>query len=142
MFRSERGLVDTFCRSVRTGASPWPILGYRREFEFDRGRPDFIAVVEGKPDSFVLSVEAKLREWRRALDQAYRNTCFAHVSFVLLPPTVLDAARRSEYEFSRRGVGLCTIRNNQVVVAIAARIQEPVQLWLSQQARKEARYRC
>jgi len=36
----------------------------------------------------LIAVEAKLKDWKYALHQAYRNTCFARQSFVLLPKAV------------------------------------------------------
>src|SRR2546427_5324293 len=46
-------------------------------------------------DALPISFEAKLKDWRYALDQAYRNTCFAHKSYVVVPEaTALTALDR------------------------------------------------
>ena len=76
-FANEKMLVDqllfllqgqsTFCGPVRV--TP--------EFFDSRGRTDVVAVDQ---DETLIAFEAKLTDWKTALHQAYRNTCFAHTS--------------------------------------------------------------
>jgi len=78
-----------------------------------------------------MTFEAKLKDWRRALHQAYRNTAFATTSYVLLPKEVAECAINFEEEFISRSVGLCYIDGQEVVIAIHAQLNEPVQPWLT-----------
>ncbi len=76
----EQHLVEDFCAVLQTRNTPWGEVTLTREFGFTRGRADVIAV---DTDGNVLAFEAKLEKWRVALQQAYRNTCFANFSVIL-----------------------------------------------------------
>ena len=54
----------------------------------------------------IVAVEAKLRDWRRALYQASRYLDYAGESWVVLEHVALAAALDHIEEFARRGVGL------------------------------------
>jgi hypothetical protein len=54
----------------------------------------------------IVAVEAKLRDWRRALYQAAQNAAYASHSWVVLDLTALPNASRNVDEFVRRGIGL------------------------------------
>src|SRR5438876_9276871 len=105
-YASERELVDDFTRALADGLEAWGSVDFAEEFYYLRGRTDVVALTA---DGAVLAFEAKLLDWKEALHQAYRNTCFAHESYVVLPCHVARRAIRSDAEFTRRGVGLCTV---------------------------------
>jgi hypothetical protein len=69
------------------------------------------------------------------MHQAYRNTCFAHESYVVLPEPIARRASAHEYEFKRRAVGICYVSEGQVHVCLPARSREPIQPSLSRVAR-------
>jgi hypothetical protein len=130
-FPDERTLVHSFVEYLRTAQSPWGPLEIAVEFFYQRGRVDVIAsTTEGD----VVAFEAKLTRWRDALQQAYRNTCFAHRSYVLLPRAAARIAARYEVEFSRRRVGLCYLEGSELVVAFHPSREEPIQPWLAEEA--------
>lgn len=105
------------------------------EFYYQRGRADVVAL---SSSGEVIAFECKLTRWKDALHQAYRNTCFAHMSYVVLPEdTALLAARYAE-EFRRRGVGICYLADDQVVTLQEAHRRTPLQPWLSGQATAHA----
>jgi hypothetical protein len=54
----------------------------------------------------IVAVEAKLRDWRRALYQAAQHAAYASHSWVVLDLAALPNARRHAHEFEIRGVGL------------------------------------
>ena len=66
----------------------------------------------------LMAFEAKLKDWRYGLDQAYRNTCFAHKSYVVVPeatalPTNRELAK-DELPFFRATIESCqTAEPNQ-----------------------------
>ena len=132
-FLSEEQLVNTFLEALTVG-SPWGALASNSEFDFRRGRTDVVAVDSG---GRVYAFEAKLSKWKDAMRQAYRNTCFAHQSYVLLPKETAIRASRCLNEFSRRGVGICYI-DGGVVILQEAEEQTPIQPWLSNLAARHA----
>jgi hypothetical protein len=112
MFDSEGALVDKFLTCLRT-VSPWGKVMAGVEFFYQRGRTDVVAVDD---DGRVIAFEAKLLKWREALQQAYRNTCFAHRSYVVLPRHTAMLAHRYSAEFALRGIGICYIWQEGVIV--------------------------
>ena len=129
LYSSEQELVENFLEHL-TG-EPWDIVGVGIEFNYMRGRADVVALL---PSNEVIAIEAKLCKWRIALQQAYRNRCFADKSYVLLPDTVAQIASRYEYEFDRRGVGICCIQDGHICIIKEAIADEPIQPWLRQVA--------
>lgn len=130
-YRSEDFLVDDFCSVLESENSPWGGVQFIREFAYGRGRTDVVAVDhEGR----VLAFEVKLERWMDAMQQAYRNTCFAHLSYVVLPQSTVKRARRRMWEFARRCVGICYVKDGAVVVSLPAGWQNPVQPWLCRTA--------
>ena len=135
-YETEKALVDQFVNSLGAITSPWGALQTAREFFYQRGCTDVIALAE---DGRILAFEAKLTKWRDALHQAYRNTCFAHSSYVLLPKGVAISAQRYTSEFLQRGVGLCYFGGDEegYVVLVEAGDTQPLEPWLSSQAALE-----
>ncbi|HUU17528.1 MAG TPA: hypothetical protein VMW72_10285 [Sedimentisphaerales bacterium] len=130
-YRTEDFLVEDFCSILESEKSPWGTLEFVREFPYGRGRTDVVAVdLEGR----VLAFEVKLERWTDAMHQAYRNTCFAHLSYVVLPESTINRAQRYVWEFARRCVGMCYVKDSSVVVSLPATWQNPVQPWLSRTA--------
>jgi|GEM_PF-1776810 hypothetical protein len=127
-YLTETALLDEFLCHLERFPSPWGAVQVAREFFYRNGRTDVIALAS---DGCVLAFEAKLERWRAALHQAYRNTCFAHRSYVVLPKEVALRAQRYTAEFDRRGVGLCYVDKEGLVVLKEATKSEPIQPWLS-----------
>lgn len=57
----------------------------------------------------VIAVEAKLRDWRKAIRQAYRDKLFANRAYVALPECYASAAISNIAEFQRAAVGLVVL---------------------------------
>jgi len=131
MFDNEKSLVDSFIDSLETIPSPWGELKLGSEFFYQRGRTDLVAVSNnGK----VIAFEAKLKKWRIALQQAYRNRCFADFSYVLLPTYSANLAYKNLDEFILRGVGICCVSEDGFEILHEALLTEPIQPWLREQA--------
>jgi hypothetical protein len=135
-FRSEENLVDRFVSLLETDQTPWGKVAFSREFDYSRGCTDVVAVGGA---GMLIAVEAKLEDWKRALHQAYRNTCFAHRSYVLLPKEVALSAAVFGAEFERRGVGLCYIEGASVVVVYDSPSTSPLEPWLASEAISQVR---
>lgn len=74
----------------------------------------------------IFAVEAKLRDWRRALAQAIRYKDFAHASWVLLDEAFVFPAAQNLNEFRRCNVGVaaCDLQGN-ISVLFRPNIQTP-----------------
>ena len=128
VFGSERELVAQFVAALVADGAPWGYLRVTSEFFYGRGRVDVLGACEKKR---VIAFEAKLTRWREALHQAYRNTCLAHRSYVVLPAHVAARALSSQREFQKLGVGLCTLIDGRVVILLDVPPTDPIQPWLA-----------
>ena len=130
-FETESKLVDSFVGLLETNRTPWGCVRFAREFDYSRGRTDVIAFANAET---LIAIEAKLKDWKCALHQAYRNTCFAHRSFVLLPKAVALTARVYLAEFEKRGVGICYIDDAGLIVLHDSPHTPPHEPWLAREA--------
>lgn len=130
MYRTEQELVEEFTNNLSSD-DQWKLSVYSTEFNYMRGKTDVVLVA---PSKEIIAIEAKLSKWRVALQQAYRNLCFANKSYVLLPYEVAQVACQYEFEFDIRGVGIFCLINDAIVVVKEAISNNPVQPWLTQAA--------
>lgn len=131
-FANERTLVTLFVSHLSADRSPWGAVQVATEFFYQRGRTDIVAYAA---DESLIAVEAKLRDWRTALHQAFRNRCFAHRSYVLLPKAAAFRAHRYAGEFDRRRVGICYLEDGDIIVLHPSIKSEPLEPWLSLRAK-------
>tara|TARA_R100000935_G_C2826257_1_gene162464 strand:- start:952 stop:1617 length:666 start_codon:yes stop_codon:yes gene_type:complete len=61
------------------------------------------------------AIEAKLKDWKRALKQAYRYKWFAEFAFVVLDEHNSSSALKNLLYFEKYNVGLATINRNGVL---------------------------
>lgn len=116
MFRWETELVDAFVQS-----EPWRLVekdGWKsvvaREVDGYFGVPDVMIGLIGQSRSGArltrsFAFEAKLRDWRKALVQAYRYRAFSEYSYVVLDEAKAQAAVENLDLFERSSVGLVTV---------------------------------
>lgn len=64
------------------------------------------------PVGCIVSIEAKLRDWQRALRQAYRYREFSNQSWVLMDAGRVAPALQNLQQFTRAGVGLASINTS------------------------------
>jgi len=103
------------------------------EFNYDSGRTDVLAL-SGFGEVFAF--EAKLRNWRKALHQAWRNTSHAQRAYVVMPACASGPARANLRKFEVLGVGLCVIDEvGGVTTLLDSNSFEPVIPWLHEKAR-------
>lgn len=138
-FHTEKALTEALVRHLRRISNPWGRVRVTREFFYHRGRTDVVALTR---DGTILAFEAKLKNWREALHQAYRNSCFAHGTYVVVPKSTALLAHRYSAEFESRHVGLCVVSRNALIVLHEARPSKPLQPWLSGQAAAQAMNQC
>ena len=128
MHKTERNLVRQFVRGLRDVSCPWGKVGVSREFDYSRGRADLVVAAED--GNHLIAFEAKLKRWRDALQQAYRNLCFAHSSYVILPRRTALRAQLYAGEFAYRNVGLCYIERDRINVVLTSEKSIPIEPWL------------
>jgi hypothetical protein len=131
VYSTEKLLVDQFVRVLGSGENPWGPVAVSCEFFYSRGTTDVVALTDNE---VLIAFEAKLKDWRCALDQAYRNTCFAHKSFVVVPKSTAYTAFAYIAEFRRRGVGLCYLDGEGLTVLEEPAVSTPIEPWIAAKA--------
>jgi hypothetical protein len=76
-------------------------------------------------NNYVISIEFKLKNWRRALVQAYRYKGFSHKSYVFLDEAYSNKALESLHEFIQSNVGLCTVNENVITFHYDPKEEKP-----------------
>lgn len=76
----------------------------------------------------IAAVEVKVADWRKAVEQASRNSIFAHRSFVALPEGVARRVRR-EVAFQKSGVGLLGISDDDRVQVVRSAVRRQPRVW-------------
>jgi hypothetical protein len=134
MYRLEQELVDSFVVALKHTKSEFGgELKLTTEFNYNRGRTDIVAI---NTSSKIIAFEVKLEKWKEALHQAYRNTCFAHYSYIVVPESTAYRALKHSRDFSRISIGICYLSStNQIVIPLNATQGEPLQKWLRDRAR-------
>lgn len=129
MYELEKFLIDDFKESLCHSENAFDIADFAFEFYYQSGRVDIIGLTD---DRKLIAFEAKLTRWRTAVNQAYRNSSFAHYSYVLLPTDVISNAIKRKHEFERRGLGLCSVSPEGISIEIFAPQRDPLLPWLTQ----------
>lgn len=116
-FQSEKALARA-ARDVAQGLREelGRALGVRYEVPAPGGIPDLIFFLRDQEAlDYVVTVEFKLRDWRRALLQAFKNRNFGNEAYVVLDPARLQPALNNLSQFQRANVGLATIERGGAV---------------------------
>ena len=90
----------------------------------------------------VIAIEAKLRRWREAVDQAATYRRFANRSFVALPQAMIERTSGIRDACRARGLGLIAVCSNGVHVVRPADRHRPVSwewVWIVAQAGPKSR---
>lgn len=114
---TEKSLVDNLLKN--DVSFPWRTNNKIRcltEVQVTKNRVDIVYFEEkgGSEIGFVAAVEAKLRDWRRALQQAYRDKLFADRVYVAVPEEFSSPAISNISEFRRASVGLIVVGDNGI----------------------------
>ena len=72
-----------------------------------------------------IAIEAKLKDWRRALKQAYRYKWFSNKSFVFLPIENIKVPKKNITLFEKYNVGLAGVSKNKGIEVIFSPKEEP-----------------
>lgn len=134
-FASEDELVARLVSMLKSGKTQWGPMDVEKEWDYVSGFTDVLACTRAGTGE-ILAFEAKLRDWRTALHQAYRNTTFARRAFVVMPQDAAARPAMCAHEFKRRGVGLIAVGNVSMEFLIdAPRVEDPlISPWKYEQA--------
>jgi hypothetical protein len=72
----------------------------------------------------IITIEAKVAHWQKAVTQAARNRIFAHRSFVALPQRVAERVK-DEQQFRLLGLGLLAVAGDDVILLRDSRRHQP-----------------
>ena len=116
-FRSEAALVRRGRRLVRAALRDVEgQVGARYEVQVPGVVPDLVIYLkEGGAVQYVITIEFKLGDWRRAVNQAFRHRNFGNEAYVVLDQARADSAMQHLEVFEHANVGLVTIDTKDVV---------------------------
>ena len=77
------------------------------------GRPDIL--LKSKKNKKIITIELKLKNWKRALAQAYKYKSFSDVSYVCMDEAYLNSVEKHLDMFEKYNIGLITISKNKKV---------------------------
>ncbi|GAB4036697.1 hypothetical protein [Spirosoma jeollabukense] len=108
-FNSEAEMAKHFFSYIKGGSSL--VL---QEYQGLFGIPDFILFDSSlKNEYYIISVELKLKNWRRALIQAFRYLNFSNKSFVILDEKYVNPAINNLAVFKQYNIGLGSFNVDQ-----------------------------
>lgn len=73
----------------------------------------------------IISIEAKLKNWKRALIQAYKYRCFSKKSYVYMDDEYIEAPLENIDEFKKFNIGLAGVSNEKIKIYYEPEEMEP-----------------
>jgi len=84
------------------------------EFRAPVGIPDYMLVEKnGNSIAYITSIELKLKNWKRALKQAFKYRCFSNESFVVMDEARIRPAYENLATFIHYNIGLASLSKNE-----------------------------
>ena len=86
-------------------------IEYYKEFRGLAGRPDYLIIQKEtklQNINYIITVELKLRNWQRALEQAYRYSTYSNESFVIMDSDFVHNAVNNLNQFKKFNIGLAS----------------------------------
>ena len=88
----------------------------KQEVEGLVGRPDIL--LKSKKDKKIITIELKLKNWKRALAQAYKYKSFSDVSYVCMDDSNIASIIKHLDMFKKYNIGLLTISKSKKVTIV------------------------
>ena len=114
-FNSEKALSETAIENglIDKISEMFYEFNYQEREPFEIfGIPDYIAASVPENECqpiFLVAIEFKLRNWRRALEQGFKYRSFADIVYVVLDEANSSSALRHIDMFTRSNIGLITL---------------------------------
>lgn len=84
-----------------------------QEFSGLFGRPDYLIIEkEAGAVQYVISIELKLKNWRKGLDQAFKYRSFSNLSLVVIDEAQVNLLENVLEEFKHYNIGLGVFNKN------------------------------
>lgn len=131
MFNYEADLVNTFISHIDSNILDLDIINYCSEFNYNNGKTDLIAICI---NNRLIAFEAKLKNIKKVINQAYRNTAFANYSYVVLPADKYEIQKKYEADFIDMKIGVILVDNENSWIELEAIDNKPVLPWLHEKA--------
>lgn len=77
------------------------------------GRPDIL--LKSKKNKKIITIELKLKNWKRALAQAYKYKSFSDISYVCMDESNIESVLKHLNMFKKYNIGLITISKKKKV---------------------------
>ena len=107
MFKNEQEMVWTLISILKNKSLS---INQARDFIIMReveglvGRPDIL--LKSKKSKKIITIELKLKNWKRALAQAYKYKSFSDISYVCMDESNVDAVLKHLDMFEKYNIGL------------------------------------
>jgi hypothetical protein len=85
---------------------------YLKECQGLFGVPDFVYYAIQQHEVSIISFELKLKDWKRAVKQAFRYKSFSNISYVVLSAKNANAALNNIEMFEKYNIGLAKFDSN------------------------------
>ena len=86
---------------------------FKQEVDGLIGRPDLL--LKNKNNKKIITIELKLKNWKRALAQAYKYKSFSDISYVCMDQKNISPALEHIEMFKKYNIGLITIDNKNII---------------------------
>lgn len=115
MFKTEEKMVNTCVKELRNNYRDI-VLEPNGLF----GIPDIMI-----KDKEVVSIEAKLKNWKRALIQAYKYRSFSKKSYVFMDIDYINAPLENLDEFKKYNIGLGSVSDKGIYIYHEPNVESP-----------------
>lgn len=136
MFTSELELSSAFKEILPN--SEWAESQCIEEVKGISGIPDYILIRETENNNIAVGIELKLKNWKRAMRQAFRYRAFCEQSYVIIDNARIKPALKSIEDFINFNVGLASIdiHSKSLEIHYKPKIEEPFSLNLKNKLHK------
>lgn len=76
-------------------------------------------------DKQIISIEAKLKNWKRALEQAYKYRLFSEKSYVYMDEDYINAPLKNIENFKKFNIGLVGVSEKKMTTYFEPKQEEP-----------------
>ncbi|MCS5422204.1 MULTISPECIES: hypothetical protein [Psychrilyobacter] len=106
MFKKELDMSDDFKKFLSKQFKN-KSFDYIFELEGITGIPDCILFEKSKKNlKYIVTLEFKLKNWKRAIEQAIKATLYSNLVFVVMDKQGINAALKNIDDFKKRNIGL------------------------------------
>ncbi len=109
MFNSEQEMSIVFEKFLKENFGNT----YLKECKGLFGVPDFVYYDKNEEKTELIAFELKLKDWKRAIKQAFRYKSFSNISYVVIPSVGVHLAVKNIELFRKYNIGLAGFNSLQ-----------------------------